>query len=102
MSGRTLAVRNKPSVVANGGTDEPFVVAVAVSVGIGIVFFAPEMGGYFLELANFEEANAPDEETNEFIHPVCFVQITDDSATYWASQEKYREEVGLEDKALRI
>ena len=37
-------------------------------------------------------------ETNEVIHPVCFVQVTDSSATYWRSQEAYREQVGLEKK----
>ena len=40
----------------------------------------------------------PATESNEVIHPVCFVQITDESATYWASQEEYREQVGLENK----
>ena len=40
----------------------------------------------------------PDAEINETIHPVCFVQITDENATYWASQEEYRQQVGLEKK----
>ena len=33
-------------------------IAVFLFFFCGIIFFAPEMGGYFLELANFEEANA--------------------------------------------
>ena len=33
-------------------------IAVFMFFFCGIIFFAPEMGGYFLELANFEEANA--------------------------------------------
>ena len=37
-------------------------------------------------------------ETNEVIHPVCFVQVTDSSATYWRSQGPTENRVGLEKK----
>ena len=49
-------------------------------------------------LATTGGADDPAAESNEYVHPVCFVQITDDSATYWASQEEYRKQVGLEKK----
>ena len=49
-------------------------------------------------LASTGGINDPATEINEFPHPVCFVQITDEDATYWASQEEYREKVGLEKK----
>ena len=50
------------------------------------------------KLASTGGTDEPAAETNEYVHPVCFVQITDESATYWASQEQYREQVGLEKK----
>ena len=35
-----------------------------------VVFFAPEMGGYFLELANFQEADSL--KTPEHVPPVWY------------------------------
>ena len=49
-------------------------------------------------LASTGGIDDPATEISEYIHPVCFVQITDNNATYWASQEEYREQVGLENK----
>ena len=45
-------------------------VGVFLFVFCGIVFFLPEMGGYFLEFANFEEANSL--KTPEHIAPVWY------------------------------
>jgi len=45
-------------------------VGVFLFVFCGIIFFMPEMGGYFLEFANFEEANAL--KTPEHIAPVWY------------------------------
>ena len=45
-------------------------VGVFLFVFCGILFFLPEMGGYFLEFANFEEANAL--KTPEHIAPVWY------------------------------
>ncbi len=45
-------------------------VAVFLAVFLSVVFFAPEMGGYFLEHANFEEANSL--KTPEHIAPVWY------------------------------
>ena len=45
-------------------------ITVFLFVFCGIIFFAPEMGGYFLEHANFEEANSL--KTPEHIAPVWY------------------------------
>ena len=45
-------------------------ITVFLFVFCGIIFFAPEMGGYFLEYANFEEANSL--KTPEHIAPVWY------------------------------
>ncbi len=45
-------------------------IAVFLFVFCGIIFFAPEMGGYFLEHANFEQANGL--KTPEHIAPVWY------------------------------
>ena len=45
-------------------------ITVFLFVFLGIVFFAPELNGYFLEHANFEEANAL--KTPEHIAPVWY------------------------------
>ena len=45
-------------------------IAVFLFIFCGIMFFMPEMGGYFLEFANFEEANAL--KTPEHIAPVWY------------------------------
>ena len=45
-------------------------IAVFLFFFCGILFFAPEMGGFFLELANFEEANAL--KTPSHIAPVWY------------------------------
>ncbi len=45
-------------------------VAVFLFIFCGIIFFLPEMGGFFLEFANFEEANAL--KTPEHIAPVWY------------------------------
>ena len=45
-------------------------IAVFLFVFCSILFFAPEMGGYFLEYANFEEANSL--KTPEHIAPVWY------------------------------
>ncbi|MFT7560138.1 MAG: ubiquinol-cytochrome c reductase cytochrome b subunit [Flavobacteriales bacterium] len=45
-------------------------ITVFMFVFLGIVFFAPEMGGYFLEHANFEQANGL--KTPEHIAPVWY------------------------------
>jgi ubiquinol-cytochrome c reductase cytochrome b subunit len=45
-------------------------VAVFMAIFAGVVFFAPEMGGYFLEHANFEPANSL--KTPEHIAPVWY------------------------------
>lgn len=45
-------------------------VAVFLFVFCGIIFFAPEMGGFFLEFANFEQAN--NLKTPEHIAPVWY------------------------------
>ena len=45
-------------------------VAVFLFVFCGVIFFLPEMGGYFLEHANFEQANAL--KTPEHIAPVWY------------------------------
>ena len=45
-------------------------ISVFLFVFCGIMFFAPEMGGYFIEYANFEEANAL--KTPEHIAPVWY------------------------------
>ncbi len=45
-------------------------ISVFLFVFLGIVFFAPEMSGYFLEHANFEEANGL--KTPEHIAPVWY------------------------------
>ena len=45
-------------------------IAVFLAAFVGVVFFAPEMGGYFLEYANFEIANSL--KTPEHIAPVWY------------------------------
>ena len=45
-------------------------IGVFLFIFCGIIFFMPEMGGYFLEFANFEEANAL--KTPEHIAPVWY------------------------------
>lgn len=45
-------------------------ITVFLFVFCGIIFFAPEMGGFFLEYANFEEANSL--KTPEHIAPVWY------------------------------
>ncbi|MCB1674830.1 MAG: ubiquinol-cytochrome c reductase [Halioglobus sp.] len=45
-------------------------IAVFLFVFCGVMFFMPEMGGYFLEFANFEEANSL--KTPEHIAPVWY------------------------------
>ena len=45
-------------------------IAVFLFIFCGVMFFMPEMGGYFLEFANFEEANAL--KTPEHIAPVWY------------------------------
>ena len=45
-------------------------IGVFLFVFCGIIFFMPEMGGYFLEYANFEEANSL--KTPEHIAPVWY------------------------------
>jgi len=45
-------------------------IGVFLFVFCGVVFFLPEMGGYFLEFANFEEANSL--KTPEHIAPVWY------------------------------
>lgn len=45
-------------------------IGVFLFVFCGVIFFMPEMGGYFLEFANFEEANAL--KTPEHIAPVWY------------------------------
>ncbi len=45
-------------------------IAVFLFIFCGIIFFLPEMGGYFLEFANFEEAN--NLKTPEHIAPVWY------------------------------
>ena len=43
----------------------------------------------------------PSSEPNEELHPACFVQVEENGATIWASQDKLRENLGLEaDKCL--
>lgn len=45
-------------------------IAVFLFIFCGVMFFMPEMGGYFIEFANFEEANAL--KTPEHIAPVWY------------------------------
>jgi ubiquinol-cytochrome c reductase cytochrome b subunit len=45
-------------------------IAVFLFIFCGVIFFMPEMGGYFLEFANFEEANSL--KTPEHIAPVWY------------------------------
>ncbi len=45
-------------------------IAVFLFIFCGVIFFMPEMGGYFLEFANFEEANPL--KTPEHIAPVWY------------------------------
>ena len=45
-------------------------IAVFLFVFCGVIFFMPEMGGYFLEFANFEEANSL--KTPDHIAPVWY------------------------------
>ncbi|MBN7795361.1 ubiquinol-cytochrome c reductase [Parahaliea mediterranea] len=45
-------------------------IAVFLFIFCGVIFFFPEMGGFFLEFANFEEANAL--KTPEHIAPVWY------------------------------
>ena len=45
-------------------------IAVFLFIFCGVIFFAPEMGGFFLEYANFEEANGL--KTPEHIAPVWY------------------------------
>ena len=47
-----------------------FGITIFLFVFCGIIFFAPEMGGYFLEHANFEQANSL--KTPEHIAPVWY------------------------------
>ena len=34
----------------------------------------------------------------EYLTPVCFVQMSQNNATYWGAQEEYAESIGLEKK----
>ena len=45
-------------------------IAVFLFIFCAVIFFLPEMGGYFLEFANFEEANGL--KTPEHIAPVWY------------------------------
>jgi hypothetical protein len=38
----------------------------------------------------------PASEASEELHPICFVQVEENGATIWASQEKLRENLGVE------
>ena len=70
-------VKGKDGVPLDGIAFHPYytvhdlqAVGVFLFVFCGIMFFMPEMGGYFLEFANFEEANSL--KTPEHIAPVWY------------------------------
>ena len=69
--------KNKDGIPVDGVAFHPYhtskdlvAIIIFLIVFCGVMFFAPEMGGYFLEYANFEAANTT--KTPEHIAPVWY------------------------------